>query len=462
MDVNLWHNTDLRAGLSGHGQQATFDGAIGSDQGDGGRSLHFGFEDPNGTFKQPGDWSGVYDLPQFRNSYDLPGGAAGAIESNTIDLRGFTSDDQPMLYFNYWLDTEGKNANASSTPMLDALRVYGAGPDGVWQLISTNNSADNGVDDQPFPQDEYDSVLTGYTDKFGRNYRPQELFDQSASPVPFNFRQARISLAPFAGQEDVRLRFEFSTQGTMRTGDSQRGGVELTAVLGTRINDGDTFEVTDLDGVTTTFEFDLGLVLELPSGVSVAVGDRITVQGQNFTFVNTISGANQIQFDATMTAEQIANRVRAALTAAGFVVVQNPESPAILNVTGGVTPAGTHSVTGLNPATIIGRPGVAAGNAVVTVNHTMTRVQVRDAIRTSLAATLNEPGQENNVAVWQVYHNTVRLYGFTIDDAGPLGATVARNGDAPDHSTEGTPVSVAANALQKNGSVKPRPGEDHK
>ncbi|MFN9914513.1 MAG: hypothetical protein ACK53L_18130, partial [Pirellulaceae bacterium] len=140
------------------------------------------------------------------------------------------------------------------------------------------------------------------------------------------------------------------------TGDELRGGVELGMVAGARIDDGDVFTVSGPSATNVAdsadFELDLGLVLNLPSGASIQAGNQLTVQGRAFTFVTSPGGGpREILFTAQDNPNTIASQVRSALVADGFAVFVNSERPNILNVQSGtrpVTPAGTHSVTGLD------------------------------------------------------------------------------------------------------------------
>ncbi len=132
----------------------------------------------------------------------------------------------------------------------------------------------------------------------------------------------------------------------------------------------------------------------------------------------------------------LAARIAAVLRLGGrFTVATNTDSPNIINISSGtitVTQNGVHSVTGLDPAMIVGRPGVAAGNVAVPINQSMTAVQVRDAIRTALAATFNSPtpaANLTNTAVWKAYNNTIKLFGYNITNRGVLGARTALAGD---------------------------------
>ena len=206
VDFNLWHPTNTRGGDAGHGIVPSPDGtrtAVG-----GGLSFHFGLEqwvprgqaqytiytspalDPLGT--QPGMASGILhrDLtsnPNIGNNYNLPGGAAGVLETHSFSLEGISPDDLPTLYFNYFAETDGIN---------DRLRVYGTGADGQWILLASNFS-----------------TPSGFTPGTTQNPTTQRLFNNTEV-----WRQARVPLDLLAGQESVKLRFEFATGGSMGYG----------------------------------------------------------------------------------------------------------------------------------------------------------------------------------------------------------------------------------------------------
>ena len=89
LDFNLWHASGQRNGDAGHGQPATPNDSQGVTLG-GGSSLYFGYESAGAN--------GVPDLtgpasPGITNSYNFPGGAAGAIESANFDLSGLGASD---------------------------------------------------------------------------------------------------------------------------------------------------------------------------------------------------------------------------------------------------------------------------------------------------------------------------------------------------------------------------------
>ncbi len=398
LDVNLWHVSNNRAGDAGHGRPVTPDGIRPTNQA-GGNSLYFGLETSNnnvgdGAGEVVGNWRGSFNLTGLQDSYNLPGGAKGAVESNPIDLSSYSTFDKPMLYFNYFLDTDNTNsANSENAPpsMLDSLRVYGELPDGTSILLATNNSADDG--DSTNGNNEIDPDATGgNADIFGKAVKPQVLYDIGDGGAPTSWRQARVNLSALAGLPSVVLRFEFTSQGSYNSSDPLRGGVELKILPGHQISDGDTLSITGPDPLSTTvppanfsrtFEFDLGLVLNIPSGKSITVGNQLIVEGRTFTFVTGTAGANQISFNVNDTPNILAAKVSAALAADGFSVFTNSTSPNILNVQSGtraLTGAIPSSVNGLASSVIVSQAGTSAASLIldlpagnlITNNSTLT------------------------------------------------------------------------------------------
>ena len=340
LDVNLWHASNRRANDAGHGRTVPFDLSQSSDL-NGGTSLYFGYE----ANEQAGTWQGVYNVAAYEGTYNLPGGAKGAIVSNPIDLRGYSADDLPMLYFNYFLATENSNSDLedSDIRMNDAFRVYAAGEDGAWILLTTNNS-DQGGANRTSGVDEFDTAVNSNSDPYGNPLFTQETYDNTGT-----WRQARTSLAALAGQQNVRLRFEFSSGASFRTGDPLLGGVELTSIQGAKLNDGSNFVINPQDNVTTvaakTMEFDLGLVLNLPGASSITSGvSQLRIGATTLTFSTTTNGTFNLPYSQNDTPAQIATKVRAKiigtpaiLTALGITatsVTTNSLRPNTLNIAG--------------------------------------------------------------------------------------------------------------------------------
>src|SRR5690606_35545506 len=76
------------------------------------------------------------------NTYNVPGGAHGALMTNPFSLEGYTAEDKPTLYFTYFLQTQGAQANGSSSGMRDSARVHISTDGGLtWHMLATNSSA---------------------------------------------------------------------------------------------------------------------------------------------------------------------------------------------------------------------------------------------------------------------------------------------------------------------------------
>ncbi|MFM8188139.1 MAG: hypothetical protein ACKN85_06610 [Pirellula sp.] len=381
LDVNLWgvSNSDPDSQAAGHGRSRTFNNSGDSQNG------------PNNTmrfaFSNPGNQLGVDDFANTANTYAMPGGAWGAFESTMIDLSRYSSSDQPVMYFNYNVKTENATANndgnifgdGAGQAFMDSFRVYGAGEDGQWVLLTTNNSA--GYIDQSYaegvpmpPYSEYDVPKNGNQDAFGRSFITSSAFDNQG------WRQARVNLGPLAGKRDVKIRFEFNSGGDFRTNDPTRGGYELSAIPGDRISDGSTFRIVSPTS-TVTFEFDLGLVLNVPSGNSFKNGDQLKIGTDIYTFAAT-AGTKQIPFSSTDSPETVANSIKAVLIANGYRVLTSTASPNILNVThkdgsplADSVLATDYAMIGPDAAIITGKPGVSAGNTRVSIDNTLPVTQ---------------------------------------------------------------------------------------
>ena len=231
-----WHITSDRQSEPGHGLNAAPNGTR-STSIDGGLSFHFG---------RSGE-----------NRYDDAGGAEGSLVSKPFDLPGVAAD-KPTLYFNYFLNTEDVNGSQAR----DTLRV--SITDGTsWQLLATNN------DHQP-------ELALGLDDV-------EPLFDNSNS-----WRQARVDLSPFAGLDNLQLRFDFSTAGQLLDVDST--GVELWARPGNELADGEGFAISGVQ-----FEFDRGFSLLMTEGAEIADSSTVLINGSVFEF-DTGNGAGGSSF----------------------------------------------------------------------------------------------------------------------------------------------------------------------
>ncbi|KAA1258524.1 Matrixin [Rubripirellula obstinata] len=359
LDVNLFHRTVERGGDAGHGAPATHDQTR-MDAEAGQTSLFFGYELPGGPDDntQLGDWEGQFasdralkpipNMPNNRRpSYDFAGGAHGNIESFGFDLADYGADDEPTLYFNYFLDTEDAEGNINGGQSRDSVRVFVASEERqTWTLVATNNSRNAGTlaDTGGGNFDEFDRGESRYTQDEngeGEAYQTRELFDAA------QWRQARVPLQPWAGDNDVRIRIEFNS-----AGESERNVAELRAVDARVLLEGiagaepnRSFMITEDDlagtfggATTTTFEFDFGLVLRTAAGSSITNGDSFTLAPTNgaapttFTFLQ-LDGSSPVSFDALDTAADVGVELVAAIEAAGLTVTPDAVDPEFLDIT---------------------------------------------------------------------------------------------------------------------------------
>ena len=154
------------------------------------------------------------------DNYDLPGGALGSLLTDPFDLTSTTASDgadvgdRPTLYFNYFLESEDKNTSSEDAQARDTARVFISNNGGrSWELVATNNtpianSGSGGADATTEVPDFVSHLRTG--DAGNPKQQIQPLFDNTGG-----WRQARIDLSDYHGQTDLRLRFDFSTAGTL-------------------------------------------------------------------------------------------------------------------------------------------------------------------------------------------------------------------------------------------------------
>ncbi|HEY2252854.1 MAG TPA: hypothetical protein VGH74_17405, partial [Planctomycetaceae bacterium] len=260
LDFNLWHPTTQQKGVAGHGILPAFDQSnnapasfgvtVGntagdsrkSDEGAGGASYYFGLE--NWSQAPPGVANGAYIeyqnaagaltdaqygiqtsafqkaltsngtvstvAPNYGNTYNLPGGAHGTLVTDSFSLATYSSTDLPTLYINYLLQTDG---TSSTTAMTDSARIWVSQDNGLsWQLVATNNLIFSKPGSPAFSSAELPSYLT---ESVADNLSDSAVASQ-VQPLfgTDTWRQVRIDLANYAGQANLRLRFDFDTSGT--------------------------------------------------------------------------------------------------------------------------------------------------------------------------------------------------------------------------------------------------------
>ncbi len=307
LDFNLWHTTTRRNSNLGHGIGADIEGNTATL---GGTSWYFGYENlahSNTNFNRVTD---PLAAPRalgapLDNTYNFPGGASGVLESKTFSLENLTAADLPTLYFSYFLATEDYASgfvNNAFDPMRDSFRVYAAGDDQAWVQLATNNAAE--------------SVIETLVDNVPTPVQPNSVPGETITPPGTSWRQARVSLAQFAGNKEVQLRFEFSTGGGLGFNSFGSRGAELRTVAGSELRDGQTFTVGG-----KTFEIEMGPTMIFPSGMGIANGEVISIRGSTFVFWNGVGTAptgNVITYSTSDSPSVIASKVLLALESATY------------------------------------------------------------------------------------------------------------------------------------------------
>ena len=283
LEASPWHLTSDRFLDDGHGVRSPVDDS--RNDGTGGQSLYFGFETPEGNVISTSEASVVGEVS--------PGGAHGSVVTRPFNLESYSANDKPTLYFSYFIEVEDGDDFSITQLQRDSFRVFGAGDDGEWQLLATNNSFRN-----PGSDDEFDYFLET------RN-PVQELFDDSGV-----WRQARIDLSPLVGSQNARIRFDVSTAGSMRT---HFDSLELVAIPGDRIDDGEIIALNNELGNQIRIESVVGVEVLFGNGNEIIPGDVITLIGPEVTtsvqFVAGPAGPGQVQVNPTMSADEVAAAV---------------------------------------------------------------------------------------------------------------------------------------------------------
>jgi hypothetical protein len=315
---NPWHITPDRRGDDGHGM--VFDDSQTRINTTGGASLYYGFEVTGDAADNTIARADNDNLGQI-----APGGSQGSVVSRPFDLSEVNPADKPTLYFSYFIDVEADDDYLPTRDQSDSFRVFGAGDDGEWKLLATNNN----YRELPF-SDEYD-----YFNETG--IIVQEIFDDGN-----DWRQARIDVSPLAGNENVQIRFDFSTSGSMRT---HYGSISVSGTAGKNLVDGEVISFIDQDAFVDPFvafqdpdlfniytslnslqysylyETVLGRDVVFPAGDDLEIGDQLTITGPNgptlITFVTAPSATpkplNEVVFDVGMTADDVARAVVASV-----------------------------------------------------------------------------------------------------------------------------------------------------
>ena len=281
VDYNLWHMTSRRWNDVGHGVTVTHDQSRNGELNyrvPGDYSMYFGLEDPRTGFptdSQPGasnyhTRSDGGDTEKFQ-SYNMPGGAHGSMTTEAFSLEGYDAQDEPVLYFTYFADTQGGLE-------YDGARVYISTDGASWDLIATNTDTDDGSRRNQGIERQMQTPTV-----------PTRIIDEIVDDA--QWRQARIDLSRYAGESELRLRFDFSTASDMEIGDvDQREEYRqhlLSSVDAYVLTDGDAFYIDN-----QRFEFDMGYSLVLPN-----VAGRAILDGEWFEVDDGLGNVVRFEFD---------------------------------------------------------------------------------------------------------------------------------------------------------------------
>jgi hypothetical protein len=295
IDYNLWHWTERRWNDAGHGLYNTVDvsrvGAEGYDPiFEGRQSYYFGLDDPNDNLSNESQ-PGAVNFTTAQGSdgsrvmtYNMPGGIWGSLTSGTFSLAGYTAADKPTLYFTYYAHTE-------NSLDYDGLRVYVSNDGANWTLVATNTDLNDGA------------FIRDRLEKPGYGGYIREIHDGGGS-----WRQARIDLSQFAGQDNLRIRFDFSTASDMDIGNLQTQGAYLTVKPAAELRDGQTFV---MGGVT--FEIDMGYALVIPNAAGAKIGDNPS-GNQRGEYLTISDGTRTYTFEFDKNGVVAPGRVRVPIT----------------------------------------------------------------------------------------------------------------------------------------------------
>ena len=319
VDFNLWHTTNTRGPDAGHGIDALPNGTRAAVPG--GTSLAFNYENAAfaGNFPSPSEQPVAEprtDGTAVETSFNVPGGARGAIETNPFSLQQYSSADKPTLYYNYFAANDGNN---------DRLRVYVITEDGAQHLVTSNTLArgadvDDDEFDDPAEEGQYDDNI---------DVTVQQAFDNTGS-----WRQARVDLGNFAGMENLQLRVEYSTAGTtLSSSDALR--TVSGKILANSVNLEFEVEGNQIAADAEKFVMQLAPAVTIPSGSQLAdlYADPLeqavlTIDGQDYLLndgsrtatggqidIDLLAGAEPGTTLGQLSASEIAASVTAAINA---------------------------------------------------------------------------------------------------------------------------------------------------
>ncbi|RCS42139.1 hypothetical protein DTL42_20120 [Bremerella cremea] len=478
LNENLWHVTGNREQNSaGHGVSVPVDNTRNAQSG--GSSLYFGNQyDAIGV-------NGNSQGNATTNDYNFPGDAHGTVITDPFSLYGYNASDMPTLYFTYLLDTEDQDFDYGPNPDMpatDAFRVFIAGDDGDWQLLATNNTlrqSDTGNN----PDDEFDTIGNASSaavdealraDRQNGTEGVQAMFDNTG------WRQARIDLGVFAGQENLRLRFDFSTGGSVNLGGyhSTTGNnlntEELRVLKGSKMADGGTFTANDyIYNQSADFEFNKGqsFIFDSAGRVADALNPLAAPDKNTFTLVAAAAGNPSFTFEYVLnavdaaagnvpivfslndSASEIRQKTQAAILGAfganGGVSIYD-EAPDTFNIQGILDLDQADAAFGM---TVIGSSATTPGIAVINYNSETTAEELAEEAQRVMNLTMAPQAYAQGYEMFTRFQEFIYGNGYSFDtnDSG-LGHDEFLQGDDFGYASEarvGREDAANSNAKQR-------------
>ncbi|MEZ6078157.1 MAG: right-handed parallel beta-helix repeat-containing protein [Pirellulaceae bacterium] len=166
----------------------------------------------------------------------------------------------------------------------------------------------------------------------------------------------------------------------------------------------------------------------------------MTISGTPVVFSTTDNTGTNVQYSPTDSpvaiASKLANRLL-ALFPSITGITSDPNRPSVLAIAG--LPEGTSAEYAVSPdlsgSILVAHPYTSTNVVKIPVTKRMTAPQVRDAVRTALAATYNDAANmaldpSGALDVWKFNANTIQLYKYTIaGNNSALSVTTERVGD---------------------------------
>ncbi len=315
LDYNLWHETSIQSAAPGHGvNPSPDDGTARNTAPLVNSSYYFGLDNPNikpQESSQPG-LAAYASNSSLYNTTNLPGGAYGSLTTGTFSLAGYSSSDDPTLYFNYFLSSLGDNTLMNMT---DSFRVFVSDDGANWNEIATNNLVLSTAK-VPAELPTYISTFGGTYEGDAADQNTQELFPNSNT-----WREARIDLGDYAGDTNLQLRFDYSSAGSMAVGNAMLTGSVIEPPAGSQITSGDYFAVNNQN-----FTFNLGTVFDAMDAGDITSGTAFTVTGPSgtatFQLLTGGAGASAgniaVPINTTDSADTVAQDILNAVDGAGI------------------------------------------------------------------------------------------------------------------------------------------------